>query len=287
MRLAHFSDIHVTLSPLSEAASELMGKRMAGTINYYVGGRSRHFKGVEARIATLLEDVDAQGVDHAVCTGDITAMSTVAEFARCAAIFGARMQQPERYTVVPGNHDRYTPRAASEKYFEAHFSSLAGGTGTFPFIKRLAPGVTLIGLDPNRPTSMLDSSGLLGARQRSELRAMLTDPSLKSDFVVVALHYGILRENGRPDATSHGLEDYREALDILDSRDRHADLVLHGHTHKHYVVKAERTTMVCAGSATDLHLRCGYHVYDVDPDRKTFTVQRRVWDVAAQRYTAL
>ena len=38
-------------------------------------GRGRHFAGSDQRIAKLLEDVDAQGVDHALCTGDVTGVT--------------------------------------------------------------------------------------------------------------------------------------------------------------------------------------------------------------------
>lgn len=283
MRLAHFSDIHVT-QRVSRAVrdGEMSGKRMFGALNYYLGGRRRHFSEVDARIATLLEDVDAQSADHVLCTGDVTQMSFAEELDRCAALFGPRLSQPERFTVLPGNHDRYIRIAAEERWFERRMGALA--PSAYPTAKRIADRVTLVLLDVSRPCTMLDSSGLCGDRQLREARAILTDASLADQFVIVGLHYAILRENGRPDRPSHGIRDWKPLLELLDAPDTRADLVLHGHIHRQYQVKSARITHVCAGSATDLFGACGYNLYDLDVERRTFTTTRRTWDPVRRAY---
>jgi len=43
MRLAHFSDIHYTLSPLSYFRASLEGKRIGGWASYYIGNRRGRF----------------------------------------------------------------------------------------------------------------------------------------------------------------------------------------------------------------------------------------------------
>jgi len=285
VRLAHFSDIHVTISPLHRRARRLVSKRATGALNYYVGGRSRHFHGVEDRIARLLEDVDAQQVDHALCTGDITAMSYDEEFERCANLFGDRLEHADRYTVIPGNHDRYTKPAETERRFEKWFRNLACGDGDYPLIKRLG-GVTIVGLDVARATSLTDSSGLCGPQQLAATEAILTDAAVAEDFVILALHYGLLRAHGGPDRSSHGLRDYRELMALIDRADTRCDLVLHGHMHGAYRVETASTPVVCAGSATDLHQKCGYNIYDIDVAARTFTTTRRCWDTAAGAYGA-
>lgn len=276
MRLAHFSDIHVTHFPLSGAPAL---KRLATVASYTLLGRGAHFEHSDARIAALLADVDAQGVDHALCTGDLTGVSTEAEFARVAELFGPRLGQPARYTCLPGNHDRYVRGAAG--LFERHFSALCEG-GRFPFVKHLSDAVTVVGIDVARPTSVVDSSGLCGERQRRELEAILTDRSLAGRFVILAMHYGLLRSKGERDRRSHGLRDDLQLLELIDRPDVRLDLVLHGHMHRPYVVKSKRRTIINAGSATDLHVRpCGYHVYDVDPATGRVRVTRRGWNGSA------
>ncbi len=279
MKLAHFSDIHITDFPLSGGFAL---KRLAAIASYSLMGRGAHFAGSDVRIARLLEDVDAQGVDHALCTGDLTGVSSEAEFARVAGLFGPRLQQPQRYTCLPGNHDRYVKSAAGR--FEQHFGALCEG-GAFPFVKRVAPKVTIVGIDVARPTSLIDSSGLCGPRQRDALLGVLTDASLKDQFVVLAMHYGLLRAEGQRDHRKHGLRDDLELTQLIDRPDVSLDLVVHGHMHRPYVVKTARRTTINAGSATDLHVKgAGYHVYDIDPDQHRVRITRRSWDVASGKF---
>jgi 3',5'-cyclic AMP phosphodiesterase CpdA len=278
MKLAHFSDIHVTHFPL-EGAFAL--KRLAAVASYSLMGRGRHFLGSAERIAALLSDVDTQAVDHALCTGDLTGVSTEAEFAEVAQLWGERLEQPARFTCLPGNHDRYVK--GTEGLFERYFGKLCEGS-SFPFVKAVSPAVTIVGLDVARPTSVIDSSGLVGEAQRKRLLDILTDSSLQSKFVVLALHYGLLRAEGQRDTRSHGLRDDVELMALIDRADVTLDVVLHGHMHRPYVVQTKRRQEINAGSATDLHLRCGYNVYEIDPVKFSLTIARREWSPAEQRY---
>ncbi len=283
MKLAHFSDVHVTHFPLSGKPAL---KRLAAVASYTLAGRGRHFAGSDQRIGKLLEDVDAQGVDHALCTGDLTGVSTEAEFERVAELFGPRLQQPARYTVIPGNHDRYVKGA--QGLFERHFAALSEG-GQFPFVKHLGPQVSVVAIDVARPTNLVDSSGLCGEKQRAALEGLLTDRSLKGRFVILALHYGLLRSEGQRDSRPHGLRDDLELMALIDRDDVTLDLVLHGHMHRPYVVKTKRRTIINAGSATDLHVRqgCGYHVYEIEPASGRVKIERRAWSAGPARYEAV
>lgn len=271
MKLAHFSDIHVTHFPL-EGSFAL--KRLAAVASHSLGARGRHFEGSDARIAALLARVDAEQVDHALCTGDLSGVATEAELGRVAELFGPRLQQPSRFTVIPGNHDRYVTSAAG--IFEKHFATLCEGA-VFPAVKHLDAGVTLVLLDAARPTSLIDSSGLIGEDQRSKALSILTDRALADRFVVVALHYGLLRMNGVRDSPMHGLRDDVEVMQLLDRDDVTVDLVLHGHLHRPFTIRTKRRQIVNAGSATDLHLRCGFNLYDIDVNRHLVAVKRFTW----------
>ena len=77
----------MTHSPFSEGLAGLEAKRILGGLNYYFGRRGQRFKGSGERLSLLLADIEAQGVDHALCTGDLTSMSFRAEF-EAAALTG-------------------------------------------------------------------------------------------------------------------------------------------------------------------------------------------------------
>lgn len=284
MRLAHFSDIHVTVPPLSVPAELRQFKCLLGFANHYVAGRGRHFRGVEARIARLLEDVEGLAPDHALCTGDLTAMGLDAELARAAALFGGRLARPERWTVLPGNHDRYTRAGVEARHFERWFGPVCTAGAPFPHVKRFAPGVTAVLVDPSRPR-LIDSSGELGAPQRRRLLEILTDASLAREYVILAIHYGLVRASGRRDRRVHRLRDDRALLALLARPEVHLDLVLHGHVHRAYRVEVAGRVAFCAGSATDLACAPpGYNVYDIDLERRTLALERRVWDPVSARY---
>ena len=74
----------------------------------------------------------------------------------------------------------------------------------------------------------------------------------------------------------------REALARGADRAVHVDLVVHGHVHDHYLVHSRDRTFVCAGSATDLH-HAGYNVYEIDVEKRSWKIERRVWNGARYR----
>ena len=268
MRLAHFSDIHLSLPPPQTPAREIRLKRLASAASYYLNGRAWRFANGRERIAGLLADIDAQQPDHVLCTGDLTASSLEEELAGVAELFGQRSS--ERFTVIPGNHDRYVRQA--DGAFERHF-----GTRSYPFMKKLGD-IALIGIDVAHPTSVIDSSGWCGADQRAALKEALG--KLRGEFVILALHYGLLRESGARDRKRHGLRDDRELIALLDAPELPLDLVVHGHMHMPYMVRTQRRQVICAGSATDLKHKCGYNIYDIDTALRHVRVERR-------RYTPL
>jgi 3',5'-cyclic AMP phosphodiesterase CpdA len=278
MRLAHFSDIHVTHFPLSGGFSI---KRAAAVASYTLGGRGRHFRGSSARVAQLLKDVDAANIDHAICTGDVTSVSSQGEFEEAAALFGDRLHQPERFTCLAGNHDRYIPSAAG--LFEKHFGTLCPGS-EFPVVKTIQGGVKLVLADVSRPTSVIDSSGLAGPAQRKRIEAILTDASMKDHFTILALHYGLLRMNGNRDRESHGLRDDRELLRLIDRSDVTLDAVIHGHIHRAYLTQSHRRVLFCSGSATDSNTHFGFSIYTIDPVHFRIGVERHEWNPETQCY---
>lgn len=285
-RIAHFSDIHYTLDPFDHPRESLHGKRLASFFSYWLGGRRERFADVGSRIATLLDDVDAMGVDHAICTGDLTASSLLAELDGVAALFGSRLQEPGRFTVIPGNHDRYVSSSIASRSFERRFGALCPTEhGDFPFAKTIAPSLRLVAIDAARPTAFIDSSGLCGERQREALRAMLAADT--DSVTLVAMHYGLLRWRGTPDRERHGMRDYREVMSILESSPARIALVVHGHMHGAFTVPIGRRTVVCAGSATDLLVDCGYFVYELDLDTLEVSVERRHWNRSTQRFEHL
>jgi 3',5'-cyclic AMP phosphodiesterase CpdA len=103
MRLAHCSDLHL-LSHDGARWLELANKRWIGAMNL-LSNRSRHYH-IEA-FDDMIGDLNALGVDHVLCTGDVTNLALRQEFAFARAKFDGLALGPLGVTVIPGNHAAY------------------------------------------------------------------------------------------------------------------------------------------------------------------------------------
>src|SRR5262252_4643150 len=102
MRFLHCSDVHITEDYSKVPLLKLGWRRWMAL----------------ARLAEL------ERVDHLIVTGDVTAYSLEAEFARARGAMGRIADDRRRCTVIPGNHDRYTPGALATRRFEKYFGHL-------------------------------------------------------------------------------------------------------------------------------------------------------------------
>jgi 3',5'-cyclic AMP phosphodiesterase CpdA len=266
MRLFHISDLHFQADiPLSRFPT-LGWRRLVAQTEYRLLGRKDRFTGVVETVRRLLAEAEAAKADHLLVSGDLTALALPEEFeeakAHLASWFG-------RMTIIPGNHDRYTPSAAKAKLFENTFASelssdLSGYTqeGIYPIVKLPTPDSALIGLCSARvPVSPGFAAGWVGRRQRQGLAELLAMPELRKRTVFVTTHHGPYRPDGRPDRVSHGLVDAKPLLRVL--RDGKAAALGHGHIHRRYRTDvAGFPPVFCAGSSTE-RSREGYFRYEL------------------------
>src|SRR6266545_4604908 len=111
VRLAHFSDVHLTARPLGFRPRDWFGKRFTGWVNLRLRGRGRSFRHAPAVVAALLRAVRDRRPDALVFTGDATGLGFESEFVAAAHALGARADDLPLAVAVPGNHDYYTHRA--------------------------------------------------------------------------------------------------------------------------------------------------------------------------------
>src|SRR5438874_9072202 len=114
MRLAHCSDLHL-LSHDGVRWIELANKRWIGAMNL-ISNRSRHYH--VAAFEQMVEDLNAQGIEHVLCTGDVTNLALEQEFQFARERFDRLAGGPEHVTVIPGNHDAYVAEGI------AHFAAI-------------------------------------------------------------------------------------------------------------------------------------------------------------------
>jgi 3',5'-cyclic AMP phosphodiesterase CpdA len=227
-RIAHITDIHWMVEP--SLWRVWWSKRALGTANLYLGGRRHHFR--EDVQAALVAEVVAQQPDLVILTGDLTAQALPAEFEKARAALDPILRAFPTF-IIPGNHDTYTTGAFRSRRIERYFGEWMGLEPHRP-VGRLDIGpVTVLGLDPNRPS--WSASGEVPAEQLTQLGQLLQEDALRERFLVLALHYPILGPGGALyENRGHGLLNAGALVKTLEQAPIRPHLAIHGHKHHGY-----------------------------------------------------
>src|SRR5690242_10903164 len=102
IRLAHFSDIHVTAPAYSWRPRDWFNKRMSAWINLRVLGRAKHFRHTERILISLRQELRQRNFQHIVFSGDATAMGFEEETRRAAELLGFDAEEQLPGLAVPG-----------------------------------------------------------------------------------------------------------------------------------------------------------------------------------------
>lgn len=290
MRLAHCSDLHL-LSLDGARFLDFASKRWIGGLNLLTN-RARHYQ--SAAFDAMIDDFNRGGVDHVLCTGDLTNVALENEFRNALGYFERIKLGPTGITVIPGNHDAYVQEGAEffSSIFGAYFAPDQGWASAdgdpWPIV-RIRDGVAIIGLSTSLQTPWFTAYGRLGEKQLERFAEVLADPRLAGLFRVVAIHHP---PAGRHAASRiRGLKDREAFAQVLAAHG--ADLVLHGHEHQdlHHElpIPAGRTVPVRGiQSGTYAHDRpertARYRIYEIEGG-KVVSETLRIFDVAQGAFT--
>jgi 3',5'-cyclic AMP phosphodiesterase CpdA len=181
MRIIHLSDIHVwryARNPL-----QWLGKRAVG-MAALVAGRARRFS--LERLSAVVERVRVLAPDHVLVTGDLTTTALPEEFRQASVALGRLDLDPDRLTVIPGNHDRYTSGSVRHRHFEKWFGAFAP-PGGFPWLRTIGPDTGILGLDASR--AHLTATGLMPREQLARACALVAERPDRPRRLIVACHY--------------------------------------------------------------------------------------------------
>jgi len=316
MRLAHCSDLHL-LSHDGTRWLELANKRWIGAMNL-MSNRSRHYH-VDA-FDDMIDDLNALGVEHVLCTGDVTNLALRQEFAFARARFDKLALGPSGVTVIPGNHDAYVaegvplfaemfaPFAASDPGWEPQptgasadapdGAAIAAGEPSdesdgsddprWPIV-RVRGELALIGTSTSRATPWFTAYGRLGSGQLARLRKVLRDPRLADKVRVVAIHHPPAGKRAR--SRIRGLRDHAAFARVI--ADAGAHLIVHGHEHRDMTESLTGPSgpvpVRGVASGTYFHNRpertARYRIYEI-ADRAVVADHVRVWDPERRAFAA-
>lgn len=299
IRIAHFTDLHVTEKPSRIPWRTLVSKRFLGWVNLAILGRHRVFADAPEIGRALVEDLESLRPDAIVSTGDLTGISLESEFTKAREIL-APLLKDDRVTGIPGNHDVYVPSAEMDRLYEKSFGSwtrtdLASddfprelrALYPYPLLRRLGEATALFAIRDVRPAPYHDSSGLVGPAQLAALDALLDHPLARGKTKILALHYGLCRADRSPDGRFHGLRDVPALVEVI--RRRGVALVIHGHLHRRFVLtptEAWPFAIANPGSVASgkPHHSRAYHILSVDRGR--IELEARRLNAASGRFEA-
>jgi 3',5'-cyclic AMP phosphodiesterase CpdA len=284
IRLAHFSDIHLTAKPLGWRMRDAFNKRTTGWANLAVFGRGAKFKHGNDVTAALRHEFASRGFDHLVFSGDASTLGFPSEMTEAARRLGVGDASLPHGIAVPGNHDVYVSYSARDRLFEEAFApwqyGQRVGTEHYPFARKVGH-VWLIALNSAKANFLLwDASGRVGAAQLQRFRELCR--TLDDGPRIVVSHYPLLMENHHPEPRWHRLLDSATVREV--AAECGVTLWLHGHRHHWYVLPAAANLpfpTICTGSSTQLN-RWGYHDYTIDGWQ--LRAVRRVYNPSARAF---
>ena len=285
--IAHFSDIHLCgIKKISIA--QLLSKRLYGYF-YWKFGRSKRYD--YSILEVLINDLKNEHLDHVVATGDLAHLSLPEEFISVKR-FLRRIDNIDKITLVPGNHDFYVP--AGKRYYEKKWKEyistheIIQKKGViFPFV-RFFNNIALVGVNSAVITPPFFAYGFLGRSQLEDLKDLLAKiPDIY--FTILLIHHPPVKGVA---TCNNSLIDMKGITEILKSGK--IKLILHGHTHYFNITsvtsKMGEIPVIGVPPAVSIELDklSGYNIYYIKEiegkwsltiKRKEFSLQRNVFEV--------
>ena len=253
MRLAHFSDIHVTAPDCVWKREDWFNKRLSAWLNLRVLGRGFRFRCTDMVLNALRIDLRERGYDWVVFSGDATAMGFKEEVARAEQLLGVNEPGALPGLAVPGNHDYCTMTTMAAGHFEHYFARWQQGVRidgeVYPFAQRVGP-VWLVAVNSAVANRWpWDARGTVGEAQLQRLEELLK--RIEGGPRILVTHYPIRVASGKREVKIRALRDLEDLVEV--ARQGGIGLWLHGHRHNNYYHPSSDDVpfpVICAGSAT-------------------------------------
>ena len=224
--IIHISDLHFHSYP--QKVSEFNLKRVLGATNLLIR-RAREFPLKRAEL--LVERIQRMEWNHLVISGDITQLSLEREFSVAREILEPLLEDKDRVTIVPGNHDRYSNQQHDKDLFAKYFGEFFGNSEIH--VSKINHEWLIIGWDSAHSNDLRTSSGTV---KNSTIRATedLIQKVPDHTKCIVVNHYPLTFPEG------WRLDKFHELYNLVPVRNwilqtPQIRLYLHGHIHTNWV----------------------------------------------------
>jgi 3',5'-cyclic AMP phosphodiesterase CpdA len=238
--VAHVTDLHLVEHDHHKRAGAAKSRLL-----YLNTGRKIDPKQRFDRVCEALRR--AERSDHVVVTGDLTEDGTQAQFELLAAALYEAKLEPERVTLVPGNHDLYADHGAFERALRGPLQPYAR-TSAVGVPVELA-GAVVVPVTTAIAHRLWFSAGTLTVDAAQTLDKLARDSALRDRPLLVVQHHPPL---GHGNALWNWIDGTRAPERGVRLLREHAHMhVLHGHTHarRSYRVRREGPEQCHSGAA--------------------------------------
>jgi Icc protein len=183
-RIAHLSDVHMLDARPSRARSGYsMGHRFLSL------GRPLDAEGRRRKLTHALGAARRVGAQHVVISGDLTEIGSPGEFETLAETLHDSGIAPERFTLVPGNHDLYTSPDAWTQAIEGPLAAFESTSAKEPGRIVECAGVRLLPIDVARFQPVTRSAGWIDDAALDAIQRRASDTGLGDRPLVVVQHH--------------------------------------------------------------------------------------------------
>ncbi len=183
-RIAHLSDVHMLDARPSRSRA---GFSMA--VRFVSIGRPLDAAERTSKLVRALDAANRSRADHIVISGDLTEIGDQEEFEAFAEVLHDRSVDPDRVTLVPGNHDAYASRDAWKRALAGPLAAFARGAADEPGKIVERGDVCFVPLDVTRVQPVTRSAGELTTHAAEILEKRLVDPWFRDRAVVLVQHH--------------------------------------------------------------------------------------------------
>jgi Icc protein len=222
--IAHLTDFHLLEDRHADRSLAACAR-----LSYLSFGRSLDPGARRARVASTLEEVRAQCVDHLLITGDLTEDGHAGQFEVLAELLANSRIPAERITIVPGNHDAYIDGAAFAEALQGPLRAYAATSAIGAPLR--FRDVTIVPVSTAFHQSPLRSAGAIAPDHLETLAGIAADPCLAGQPLIFAQHHPPGRAFLPLVQWIDGLNEHAALSDLFE-RCPHLHVV-HGHTHHH------------------------------------------------------
>lgn len=246
--LAHISDLH-----LIERDHRKRGPLLRNRLKFLsLFSPDLDFGSRYRRVADALDLIKEVGADHILVTGDLTEDGVAAQFEVLAEILHNSGIAPEKFTVVPGNHDGYDSRGAWDLALAGPLRSFLSGSDVAPVVLPKAvviPVSTMI-----EGQSILRAQGMIRHEDMARIANIYATPDYADRVIVSAQHHPPHSYLLPPLQWFDGVHNAAQMKQML--RDRPRLHIVHGHLHysvARHLMHRPYPQLLCPYSLRDDH----------------------------------